>query len=94
MQRESRFYPVAFFVAREGGQGKADEVEEPEAKSTGEPQLLTIPEVMRLSRIGRSFIYEEIGAGRLRIVKFGRAVRVRADDYAAWVDGCTRKGAA
>ena len=52
-----------------------------------EPILLRIhPDVTRLTSLGRSTIYNEIAAGRLRAVKVGRAVRVRRDDLDRWLD--------
>lgn len=50
------------------------------------PELLTLQDVAQRCRLGRTLLYEEIGAGRLRVVRFGRAVRVRSDDLAAWIE--------
>ena len=44
------------------------------------------PDVTRLTNLGRSTIYNEIAAGRLRAVRIGRAVRVRRDDLDRWLD--------
>lgn len=44
-----------------------------------------IPEVCRRTKAGRSFVYGEIGAGRLRAVKLGRLTRVLASDLRAWL---------
>jgi excisionase family DNA binding protein len=55
------------------------------------------PDVTGLTNLGRSTIYQEIAAGRLRLVKIGRAVRVRRDDLDAWLDrqmGCSNGKAA
>jgi excisionase family DNA binding protein len=53
----------------------------------GEPILLRIdPDVTGLTNLGRSTIYNEIAAGRLRAVKIGRAVRVRRDDLDRWLE--------
>lgn len=49
-------------------------------------ELFTIQEVISRCRLGRTLLYEEIGAGRLRVVRFGRAVRVRSDDLTAWIE--------
>jgi excisionase family DNA binding protein len=57
-------------------------------------RLFTIADLVGMTRIGRTRIYEEIAAGRLRTVHFGRAVRVRSDDYARWVEERTEAGAA
>jgi len=49
-------------------------------------ELFTIQEVISRCRLGRTLLYGEIGAGRLRVVRFGRAVRVRSDDLTAWIE--------
>jgi excisionase family DNA binding protein len=52
-----------------------------------EPILLRIhPDATRLTSLGRTTLYAEIAAGRLRAVKFGRAVRIRRDDLDAWIE--------
>jgi excisionase family DNA binding protein len=52
-----------------------------------EPLLLRIdPDITRLTNFGRSTLYREVAAGRLRAVRIGRAVRVRRDDLEAWLD--------
>jgi excisionase family DNA binding protein len=52
-----------------------------------DPVLLRIhPDVTGLTNLGRSTIYNEIAAGRLRAVKIGRAVRVRRDDLDRWLE--------
>jgi excisionase family DNA binding protein len=52
-----------------------------------EPLLLRIhPDVTTLTSLGRTTIYAEIAAGRLRAVHVGRAVRVRRDDLEKWLD--------
>lgn len=64
-----------------------DEQRSPERSTV---RLLRIsPDVTEATSLGRSTIYEEIAAGRLRAVKIGRAVRVRSDDLAAWIDSRT-----
>ena len=58
-----------------------------------EPLLLRIhPDVTALTRLGRTTIYSEIAAGRLRAVHIGRAVRVRRDDLEHWLDRRTQGG--
>lgn len=39
----------------------------------------TVPEAGGILRLGRSKLYEEIAAGRLRFVKVGRATRIPAE---------------
>lgn len=51
-----------------------------------EPLLLRIDDVVALTNLGRTTVYNEIAAGRLRAVHFGRAVRVRRDDLERWLD--------
>ncbi len=43
-----------------------------------DPVLFKIPEVMLMLRMSRRLVYEQIRAGRLRIVKQGRATFVTA----------------
>ncbi len=58
-----------------------------------EPLLLRIhPDVTKLTSLGRTTIYNEIAAGRLRAVHVGRAVRVRRDDLERWLDRQTQGG--
>lgn len=49
-------------------------------------ELLTISEFIKWSRLGRTRVYEEIGAGDLRALKIGRRTFVRRDDALAWLD--------
>ena len=39
-------------------------------------ELLTIAQVVRLTKRARSSIYEDIAAGRLQTVKLGRSTRI------------------
>ena len=50
-----------------------------------EQVLYKIPEVMAMLRMTRHVIYEQIRAGRLRIVKQGRATFVTAEVIRAYV---------
>ncbi len=51
------------------------------------PKLaLSIPEFCRVAGIGRSRAYEEIRAGRLRIVKCGRRTLIPADALQQWLE--------
>jgi excisionase family DNA binding protein len=57
-----------------------------------EPVLLRVhPDVTRLTNLGRTTIYGEIAAGRLRAVHVGRAVRIRRDDLERWLDRQTKR---
>lgn len=51
-----------------------------------EPVLLRVPDAVRLTNLSRSLLYVEIQSGRLPVVRFGRAVRVRRDDLLRWID--------
>lgn len=54
--------------------------------STDTPRLLTIPQGCERSKMGRSFLYNEIKEGRLRIVKVGRASRLVESEFNAWLN--------
>lgn len=45
----------------------------------------SIAELPAIISVGRSHLYEEIRAGRLRTVKVGRRTLVLADDLQAWL---------
>ena len=45
----------------------------------------SIEEVTKVTGLGRSYIYEEIRDGRLRIRKAGRRSLVLPDDLKAWL---------
>ncbi|MER2265195.1 helix-turn-helix domain-containing protein [Methylobacterium oxalidis] len=53
---------------------------EPEA-----PLALGIVEAARAAGIGRSTVFEEINAGRLKARKAGRRTLILRDDLAAWL---------
>ena len=46
---------------------------------------LTIPEALKATGIGRTKFYEEVGAGRIKVVRIGRRVLVPVDGLRAWV---------
>lgn len=48
-------------------------------------EAYTIPDFCRAYGVGRSYTYEEIKAGRLRIVKAGRRTLIPAADARAWL---------
>ncbi len=48
-------------------------------------QLYRIPEAMRLLRLSRTVIYEQIRAGRIRILKQGRATLISAAAIADYI---------
>ncbi len=53
--------------------------------------LLSIEEVSRALSLGRSTIYELIGAGRLEIVHIGRAARVTVSSLEAFIRSLPRR---
>ena len=50
------------------------------------PEILTIPEFLVWSRIGRTKTYEQIADGVLRAFKVGRRTLIKRDDALAWLD--------
>ena len=48
--------------------------------------LYRVPEVVKATGYSRSFIYEAIAAGSLKVYRKGRTVRVGADDLKAWIE--------
>jgi excisionase family DNA binding protein len=50
-----------------------------------EQQLLTVPEVMAVLRLGRCTVYDLMRSGRLESIKVGRARRVPAAAVDAFV---------
>ena len=47
--------------------------------------LLTIPDAARMLSLGRTMVYELIGAGALEVVHVGRSVRVPVDAVHSFV---------
>jgi excisionase family DNA binding protein len=64
------------------------ESEQGQASAVAEvaPLLLTIPQAATVLAVGRTTVYELIGAGDLEAVHIGRAVRVPVDALRAFVD--------
>ena len=56
------------------------------------PRLYTVPQVVYQTNLSRSTIYSEIAAGRLRVVKLGRAVRVPAEELDRWIGELGSRG--
>jgi excisionase family DNA binding protein len=48
-------------------------------------ELLTIADVMALSKLSRASVYREIDAGRLRVVKLGRSIRIPRAEFERWI---------
>lgn len=55
-------------------------------QETTQPLLLTVPQVAKLLNLGRTKVYELIGAKQLPVVRFGRAVRVSSASLQRWVE--------
>jgi len=49
------------------------------------PQFLTLPEAAKLLRISKSKLYWERKAGRLRVLHFGRVVRIDSRDLDRYI---------
>ena len=50
------------------------------------PELMTVGDFCARYSIGRTSFYREVGAGRLKLRKFGAASRVARPDAEAWAD--------
>lgn len=48
--------------------------------------LYKIPQVAEVTGYSRSFIYEAIAKGALKVVRKGRTIRVAADDLRTWIE--------
>ena len=54
--------------------------------------LVRIPEAAERLGLSRSSVYELTGAGELRVIRYGRAVRVPVIELAAWVERRAQAG--
>lgn len=50
------------------------------------PTLLKLSEISSRTGLSRSTLYREMNLGRLKIVRIGRAVRVREQDLADFIN--------
>jgi hypothetical protein len=58
------------------------------------PELLSVGDFCTRYCIGRTSLYREVAAGRIRIRKFGSATRIARVDAEAWLSSLpTREGA-
>lgn len=62
----------------------------PDAKADGR-LFVRIPEAARMMGIGRSSLYKEINAGRLKVRKSGRMTLIAVADVGAWCDGLSER---
>ena len=51
-----------------------------------EPLLYRVVDACRVTGYSRSFIYEQITAGKLKVVRIGRTVRIAAVELRAWIE--------
>jgi excisionase family DNA binding protein len=51
-----------------------------------EKLLYRVVEACIVTGLGRTKLYDEIAKGRLRVVHFGKSVRIPADELRAYVD--------
>ena len=51
-----------------------------------DPILVSISEAHKALGIGRTKLYEEINAGRIRVVRFGKRSLIPVDELRAWPD--------
>jgi excisionase family DNA binding protein len=79
--RPSRKHTLAAFP-----HGTAAAVGDKPADPEPAPLLLTIPEAGRLLGLGRSTMYELIGAGEVEVIHIGRAARIPVDSVERFVD--------
>lgn len=49
-----------------------------------EPELMTVADFCHRYRIGKTSLYREAAAGRIRLRKFGAATRIAREDAEAW----------
>lgn len=49
------------------------------------PELLTVADFCARYSIGRTSLYREVNAGRLKLRKFGSATRIAREDAERWV---------
>jgi excisionase family DNA binding protein len=49
------------------------------------PLAIGIDSACRALGIGKTKLYQEIGAGRLRAVKFGKKTLIPTDQFATWL---------
>ena len=58
------------------------------------PQLLTVADFCARYSIGKTSLYREVNAGRLKLRKFGTATRITRADAEAWAENLPCQGEA
>ena len=56
------------------------------------PTVMTIPDTLKLARISRAKLYEEINEGNLKTIMQGRRRFVLGPDCLAWLESKRRTG--
>lgn len=72
-------------VRAELGSSSETAIPQEEINSWDDVELLTVADFTRRYRIGKTSFYREVERGRLKIVKFGTATRVRRTDAEQWL---------
>ena len=52
---------------------------------TPEPLVYTVEELIQVSKVGRSLLYKEIKAGRLRVCKLARRTLIPVAEAQRWI---------
>ena len=56
------------------------------------PEIMTRKDAAEALCIGRDKSYEIIQGGKMKILKLGKVIRVRREDFIDYVNDCTQKG--
>lgn len=54
--------------------------------------MLKLPQFCERYKLSRSAAYREISAGRLRVTRIGRSVRIKSEDAEAWAANLPTQG--
>lgn len=58
------------------------------------PELMTVADFCARYSIGKTSLYREVNAGRIKLRKFGTATRISRADAEAWADSLPCQGEA
>lgn len=58
------------------------------------PELMTVADFCTRYSIGKTSLYREVNAGRIKLRKFGTATRISRADAEAWADSLPCQGEA
>lgn len=56
------------------------------------PEIMTRKDVAEALRIGRDKSYEIMQNGKMKVLKFGKVIRVRRENFIEYVNSCAQKG--